>query len=263
MDVQKRENDLVLGTFGRGFYILDDYSPLRKLTKESLEADAKIFPIKQALAYVESNPLGLRGVGSQGASMYAAPNPEFGATFTYLTKEKPKSAKEERQEKEKKAKEEGLDIDYPTYEAFVAEDNYEAAYLLFVVKDAAGTEVRKLKKPSSKGIQRVTWNLRYPPTTPIRTDEPKVGRYSNPNEGPLAIPGPYTVELWQADNGVLTQLVEPTAFEVIPLENSSLDRQTQANIAFKKQVQELRRKMQGSDNEHKELDVRLKHIKAA
>lgn len=263
MAIQKRENDLVLGTFGRGFYILDDYSPLRKLTKEALDKEANIFPIKQSLTYVESNPLGLRGTGSQGASLYAAPNPEFGATFTYFVKEKPKSPKEQRQEKEKKAKEDGVDIDYPSYEEFVAEDTYEKAYLLFIIKDASGNEVRKIKKPASAGIQRVTWNLRYPPTTPIKTKVAKVGRYSNPNEGPLALPGNYTVELWQADNGVLKKLVDPTKFEVVPLENSSLDRQTAANVAFKRQVQELRRKILGSNNEQGELDKRLKHIKKA
>jgi photosystem II stability/assembly factor-like uncharacterized protein len=261
MAIQKRENDLVLGTFGRGFYILDDYSSLRKLTKKSLEADAKIFPIKESLAYVESNPLGLRGVGSQGASMYTAPNPEFGATFTYYVKEKPKSPKEQRQEKEKKAKEDGADIDYPSYEDFVAEDRYEKAFLLFIVKDESGNEVRKIKKSASEGIQRATWNLRYPATTPIRTKEAKVGRYSNPNEGPLAIPGNYTVELWQADNGVLEKLSEPTNFKVIALENSSLDRQTEANIAFKREVQELRRRIRGSNQEQGELNKRLKHIK--
>ncbi len=263
MAIQKRENDLVLGTFGRGFYILDDYSPLRKLKKEDLDKDAKIFPIKKSLAYVESNPLGLRGVASQGASMYAAPNPEFGATFTYYVKEKPKSPKEQRQEKEKKAKEDKVDIDYPTYDDFVAEDNFEVAYLLFIIKDASGNEIRKIKKPATKGIQRTSWNLRYPPTTPIRTDTVKVGRYNIQNEGPLAIPGNYTVELWQADNGVLKKLVEPTAFEVIPMENSSLDRQTESNIAFKRQVQELRRKIRGSTNEQGELDKRLKHVKKA
>lgn len=263
MAIQKRENDLVLGTFGRGFYILDDYTPLRKLAKEDLDADAKIFPVKRSLAYIESNPLGLKGVGGQGASMYAAPNPDFGATFTYYVKEQPKSPKEARQEEEKKAKEAGDDIDYPSYEEFVAEDTYEKAYLLFVVKDDAGNEVRKLRYPTSEGIQRVSWNLRYPPSTPIRTDTAKVGRYSSANEGPLAIPGNYTVELWQADNGKLTKLVEPTAFEVVALENSSLARQTEANLAFKKEVQELRRRIQGSGKEQGELDDRLKHIKQA
>ncbi|WP_306640338.1 WD40/YVTN/BNR-like repeat-containing protein [Sanyastnella coralliicola] len=263
MAIQKRENDLVLGTFGRGFYVLDDYSPLRNLTEESLETDAKIFPIKDALAYVESNPLGLRGTGSQGASMYAAPNPEFGATFTYFVKEAPKSPKAQRQEKEKEDKEAGRTIDYPSYEDFVAEDNYEDAYLLFLIKDAAGSEVRKIKRSASTGVQRVTWNLRYPATTPIRTSSGEVGRYSNPDEGPLVLPGTYTVEIWMADNGVFTSLAAPESFEVKALENSTLDRQTEANIAFKKEVQELRRRMRGSLNEHSDLDNRLRHIKAA
>lgn len=263
MAIQKRENDLVLGTFGRGFYVLDDYTPLRKLSKEVMDQDAAIFPIKTALAYVESNPLGLRGVGSQGASMYAAPNPEFGATFTYYVKESPKSPKALRQEKEQEAKDAGRAIDYPTYEEFVLEDTYESAYLLFVVKDADGNEVRKMKRPAATGVQRATWNLRYPATSPIELSQGEVGRYSNPNEGPLALPGKYTVELWQADNGVFTPLVEATSFEVKALENSSLDRQTVANIAFKREVQELRRKLLGSDNQHGELDGRLRHIKTA
>ncbi len=263
MAIQKRENDLVLGTFGRGFYILDDYSALRNLNKETLNQEAKIFPIKPSLAYVETNPLGLRGVGSQGASMYAASNPEFGATFTYYTKEKLKSPKELRAEKEKKAKKEGKDIDYPNYEDFVIEDTYEEAYLLFIVKDASGNEVRKIKKPTSEGIQRVNWNLRYPPATPIQTKAVKVSRYSIPNEGPLVIPGNYTVELWQADNGVIKKMVDPTTFEVKALENSSLERQTVSNIAFKKQVQELRRRIQGSNKEQDELDKRVKYIKQA
>lgn len=263
MAIQKRENDLVLGTFGRGFYILDDYSPLRNLVQEDLNQQATIFPIKTALEYVESNPLGLRGVGSQGASMYAAANPAFGATFTYFVKEKIKSPTELRREAEKKARKAGADIDYPSLASLVEEDNYESAYLLFIVRDEQGREVRKIKAGAQKGVQRLHWNLRYPPTTPIRLAEGKTGRYSNPNEGPLVLPGKYSVEMWQAENGVLTKLVEPTAFVVEALENSSLDRQTDENIAFKKEVQELRRRMQGSSKEKSELDERLKYIKSA
>lgn len=263
MAIQKRENDLVLGTFGRGFYVLDDYTALRKLVKSDLDNQAMIFPVKPALAYIESNPLGLRGTGSQGANLYAAPNPEFGATFTYFVNEKPKSPKELRQEKEKKAAKEGKEISYPSYNDFVAEDTYEKAFLLFVIKDANGNEVRKIRKKAGTGIQRVTWNLRYPPSTPIQIKSRAPGRYSNPNEGPLVMAGKYSVELWQSNNGILTKLVEPTDFEVKALENSSLARQTVANIAFKKQVQELRRKMLGSSREFSSLNARLKHIKHA
>lgn len=261
--VQRRENDLVLATFGRGFYVLDDYSPLRNVSEDNMAKDAIIFPIRAAWQYIEKNPLGLRGVGSQGASYYAAANPPFGVTFTYYLKESPKSPKDKRQEKEAEAKKNGSDIEYPSYEDFVAEDNYESAYLLFIIRDAAGNEVRKIKTGASKGMNRITWNLRYPSTTPIQLKDRSVGRYSNPDEGPLVLPGKYTVEMHLADNGVFTKMTEPESFEVKPLENSSLARQTEANIAFKQELSELRREFRGVASQLGELDERLKYIKAA
>lgn len=261
--VQRRENDLVLASFGRSFYVLDDYSPLRTLNKEIAEKEAHMFPIKTALEYVESNPLGLRGIGSQGASHYAAPNPAFGATFTYYLKDAPKSLKKQRQIEEKKVKKEGGDIDYPSYDEFVAEDTYEKAYLLFVIRDASGNAIRKIKTGASKGINRVTWNLRLPTTTPVRKNSGEVGRYSYPDEGPLALPGTYTVEMYLSDNGEIKKMTEPESFKVIPLENSSLDRQTDDNLAFKNELSELRRRFRGTGNQVGEMDDRLSHIKAA
>ena len=261
--VQQRENDLVLASFGRSFYVLDDYSPLRDLSEEMLEKDATIFPIKNGLQYIETNPLGLRGTGSQGASHYAANNPPFGVTFTYYVKEGPSSLKDKRQEKEKKAKEDGVDITYPTYEEFVAEDNYEEAYLIFIIKDAAGNEINKLKTGVSSGINRISWNMRYPSATPVKLSKGKTGRYSNPNNGPFVLPGKYSVELHQIENGKITKLVDPTSFEIKTLENSTLARQTEANIAFKKDLSDLRRKYRGSYKMLSELEERLKYVKAA
>src|SRR6266436_5111399 len=80
--IQKRENDLVVGTFGRGFYILDNYTPLRLLKPEMLKQDGLLFPVKEALMYIQSQPLGGRGKSFQGESFYTADNPPFGATFT-------------------------------------------------------------------------------------------------------------------------------------------------------------------------------------
>jgi len=261
--IQQRENDLVLATFGRSFYVLDDYSPLRSLTEENLEKEAMIFPVKKALQYIESNPLGLRGTGSQGASHYAASNPPFGATFTFYVKDKPKSPKAIRQEKEKKAKEDGVDITYPTYEDFVAEDNHEDAYLMFVIKDAEGNEVNRFKSSYSTGIKRVNWNLRYPSMTPVKLSKGKVGRYSSPDNGPFVLPGKYTVELHEYNDGKFSKLVDAQPFEVEALENSSLERQTEANLAFKKDLAELRRQLRGSDKILDEMQNRLKYVKAA
>jgi photosystem II stability/assembly factor-like uncharacterized protein len=261
--IQERENDLVLGTFGRSFYVLDDYSPLRTLSEDFTEKDAAMFPIKTALQYVESNPLGLRGTGSQGASHYAAKNPKFGATFTYYLKETPKSLKAQRQEKEKEAKKDGGSITYPTYEEFVAEDNYEDAYLLFVIKDDAGNEVNRFKSKASKGINRVNWNLRYPGSAPVKLNKGKVGRYSSPERGYLVTPGKYTVEMYMADNGEISKLIEPSSFEVKALENSSLARQTEANVKFKKEVAELKRQVWGTSKQIGEMNERLNYIKSA
>jgi photosystem II stability/assembly factor-like uncharacterized protein len=261
--IQRRENDLVIASFGRSFYVLDNYAPLRELNADLLETNAHIFDIKKALLYVESNPLGLRGTGSQGASHYAAANPAFGATFTYYLKESPKSPKQQRQDAEKKATDDGADIDYPSYEDFVAEDNYEEAYLLFIIRDKSGNEVRKIKAGAGAGMKRVTWNLRYPSTTPIRKSQGAVGRYSYPDEGPLVLPGTYTVELYLSENGAFTKLTEPESFEVEALENSSLARQSEESLAFKQDLSELRRRMRGTANQSGELEERLAHIKAA
>lgn len=261
--IQQRENDLVLASFGRGFYVLDDYSPLRKVSTEMLKEEAKIFPVKNALQYIESNPLGGKGTSSMGASLYAAKNPDFGVTFTYYVKEKPKSPTDERREAEKKAKEAGDDIDYPTYEEFVAEDRYQDPYLLFVIKDLDGAEVQRIKTGVNTGINRVTWNMRYPATTPIRLQKEKVGRYSMPSQGPLVLPSRYTVELYQWNEGNIKKVADAVPFEIKALENSSLARQTKENMSFKRELAELRRQFRGTYGSYSELKERLKFVKAA
>src|SRR5499433_1648533 len=74
--VHRRENDLVLATFGRGFYVLDDYSPMRGASAETLAQESNLFPVKDALMYVRSS---VNFSGSQGASFFTAPNPPYGA----------------------------------------------------------------------------------------------------------------------------------------------------------------------------------------
>ncbi|MCH2234862.1 MAG: glycosyl hydrolase [Crocinitomicaceae bacterium] len=261
--IQRRENDLVLATFGRGFYVLDDYSPLRHITEEAMNQPAMIFPIKDGLEYIQSNPLGLRGVGSQGAGFYSAENPTFGVTFTYFIKDGITSPKDERIADQNQRIEDGLDIEYPSYEDFVAEDNYEDPFVLFVIKDELGNEVRKIKGGLATGINRVSWNLRYPTTTPLSLRAGEVGRYSNADEGPLVLPGKYTVELYLNNNGAFSQLVTATPFNVKTLENSSLARQSEEVLAFKTKLSELRRKMRGTGNEISEYSNRLKYIRQA
>ena len=101
--IQQRENDVVLGTFGRGFYILDDYTPLRFLTEETLARDAHIFPVKDAPMFVQDFPLGTLGSrekGFQGESYFTVPNPSVAATFTYYIKDSFQTLEAKRKEKE-------------------------------------------------------------------------------------------------------------------------------------------------------------------
>ena len=85
LEIQRRENDLVVGTFGRGIYILDDYSALRTGSRESKEAT--LFPVRDTWLYVQGDLWDAREKGSMGSAFFTAPNPPFGAVFTYYMRD--------------------------------------------------------------------------------------------------------------------------------------------------------------------------------
>ena len=262
--IQRRENDLVLASFGRSFYVLDDYTPLRSIEQSTLDKAAHIFPIKDALLYVESNPLGLKGVGSQGESMYTASNPPVGAVFTFYMKESIQTLQEQRRENEKALIKEGKAISYPSKDEILAEEKEESPYLLFIIKDSNGDEVKRMKQGVSGGMRRVVWNFRYNTTTPVKINESPVGRYSSPDDGFLALPGTYTVEVHKSINGKLSQLLEPQSFEVKMLNNRTLpDKNLQDLNSFYKTLSDVRRRVRGSSNQLGELSRRVEHIDAA
>ena len=175
LEIQRRENDLAVGTFGRGIYILDDYTPLRHATPELLARPAAILPIKKALLYVPAAPLAGRGKAFQGASFFTAPNPPFGATFTYSLKEALKPKKAARREQEQKLEREGKDVSYPGWDALKAEDREEPPTLILTVRNAAGQIVRRLNGPVSAGFHRVSWDLRWPAYRPVTTSATRRG----------------------------------------------------------------------------------------
>ncbi|MFO0953044.1 MAG: glycosyl hydrolase [Isosphaeraceae bacterium] len=166
LEIQRREVDLVVGTFGRGIYILDDYSPLRALAgpkgNEALTKPAAILPVKPALLYIPAAPMAGGERAFQGASYYTAPNPPHGATFTYHLKDSLETLKAARRKKEQALSRDGKDVSYPSWEEFKKEDREQAPEIVLTVKDAAGQVVRRLTGPASAGVHRVTWNLRLP-----------------------------------------------------------------------------------------------------
>ena len=262
MDIQQRENDLVIATFGRGFYVLDDYSALREINTQQLEKEAAIFPIKKSLVFINSTPQGGTGKSFLGESLYNAENPPIGAVFTTYLKDTYKTKKEIRKEKEKESIKLNQDIAYPTADEIRAEDSEEKPYIIYLIKDENGNEVKKIKTSPSKGISRAVWNFRYTTTTPIDINKQPPGPWESEDDGPLAQAGKYSVTLFKSLNGIISEIVAPVFFEIENLNNLSLPNEDKNSLVlFQQEVSELRRSVQGSTKLKSESENRLKHIK--
>jgi photosystem II stability/assembly factor-like uncharacterized protein len=251
--IQKRECDLVLATFGRSFYVLDDYSPLRNISQELLDKEAFIAPIKDALMYIPSSA---RQKGAQGETFFCAENPPFGATFTYYIKDAFKSKKEQRNEAEKKTREKGDIPPYPTAEQLRAESQEQAPYLIFSIADEQGNVLRTLTEPIAKGLHRIVWDLRYPDVSPVSSSQ------GNKGSGLLVMPGMYSVSLSKIYDGKETELVPPQKFTAKVLNVSTLPAQDRREmVAFQRKVAELQRVVLGAQRSAQELKTRLGVIK--
>jgi photosystem II stability/assembly factor-like uncharacterized protein len=263
LEIQRRENDLVVGTFGRGIYILDDYSPLRDVSEALLEREATLFPVKKTWMFIPVAPLGLPS--SQGDSYYAAPNPPFGAVFTYYLKEEIKNLKDTRRDEEKKIEEEDGTPDYPTWDALRREAREEKPAIILTVSDDQGNVMRRLTGPVKAGFQRIAWDLRFPPSEPVRLKPPEVvNPWDDPPRGPVVAPGRYTVSLAKRVDGATTALGEPQSFETVPLGLPTLAaRDREELVAFQKKVARLLRAVLGARKVVDEAQVRIDHLKKA
>lgn len=191
MAVQKRENDLVLATFGRGFYVLDDYSPLREITSQTLLDEAHLFPLRDAYLF---NPIGLAPAGTAGigamAGNWTTPNPPYGAVLTYNLKDAlPNDAK-----------------------------------LVITIADDGGHHVRRLELDKQTGLHRVAWNLRSDPPPPGSTagqgrgsGAGGSGGRGGPPQGPLVAPGRYRATLGKLVGDSVTAIGPSQSFTVIPI----------------------------------------------
>ena len=261
--IQARENDLALATFGRGFYLLDDYSPLRTVTTDLLEEEATLFSVKRAWMYVERSPWGGREKGAMGDSFFTAPNPPFGAVFTYYLKDSLETRKATRQREEREAEEEGGVIAYPGWDELRAEDREEEPAIVLTVSDEAGNVIRHLTGPTSSGFHRLAWDLRLPSPNPTSL-QPSSGGFGGPPRGPMALPGTYTVSLAERIDGVMTSIGEPQTFETVPLGTATLPAEDrEALLDFQQQTARLQRAVLGAVRAVDETQSRLDLIKKA
>jgi photosystem II stability/assembly factor-like uncharacterized protein len=267
MVMQAREGDLVIATFGRGFYVLDDISALRQIKTESVEHVAALFPVKDSLLYIERRPLGSLGghrKAFQGDAFYTAENPPYGAVFTAYLKEKLKTKKEKRHDAEKEAAKKNQTLPYPTHDELRAEAEEAKPELYFMVYDETGAPIRRVEGSIEAGFQRVAWDLRYPAAS-VREhadefgDSPSVGE-----QGPLVISGAYSVRMFQKVGGVVTELAGAQNFKVVTEGAASMtaaDRSAQEG--FQRKVARLYRAVSGALHTSDEVEARLKAIRAA
>lgn len=262
--IQKREDDLVVATFGRGLYVLDDLSSLRGLTPAVLASPAALLPVRRAPLFVEASPLGGSGVGWQGAQFYAAPNPPYGAVFTYYLKDEIQTRRARRQAAEKEAARAGRDVPYPPWDSLKAEDREDPPAIVLAVTDAEGRVVRRLLGPVTAGTHRVAWDLRYPPPDPPRLRTDTTGTAEDVGaapRGPYVVPGTYRVSLAMRVDGVLTPLGEPQAFEVYPLDGPGV--RPPEVLAFQQQVWALMRAVLGANAAATEAMNRIQALERA
>jgi len=246
--IQTRENDLVGATFGRSFYVLDDYSPLRSVTADMLRTGSVMFPVRRAHWYLPKRPHSCTAVGcvdSQGDAYFVSPNPPFGAVFTYYLAEARKSQKEQRQDQEKDLAGANENVIFPDWDRLNEEALEDDPAIIFTVTDIDGIVIRHIEAPADAGFQRVNWDLRYPDVSPWVPEEER-----NPNgsgAGVLAAPGTYKVNMYERIDGVVTALGQAQTFEVESIREPTLAGSSQQErIAFQRRVDEMRRAIDGS-----------------
>jgi photosystem II stability/assembly factor-like uncharacterized protein len=260
--IQRRENDLVGATFGRSFFIFDDYTPLREVSEEMLAQEAELFPIREAKWYIPRRPFGRGEKGSQGDDFFNGANPPFGAVFTYYLAESSKTSKQQRQEREKEIAAEGGDTPYPGWDALREEELEEEPAVLLTVRDADGNVVRRITGPASAGFHRVAWDLRYPSGSPEGEEEDFFR--GGGDSGYLAAPGTYSVSLARRNAGAVADLGKSRSFEVVPLRTRGLVGAEPSAVAeFLKEVAAVERRTGGTHEVLEGAAERLESIKKA
>ncbi len=241
--IQRDMNDLALATFGRGFYILDDYSPLRELNTSLLKKEAHIFAIRDSLQYIQTGPK-----YGQGATDYHAKNPEYGATFTYFLKDSYKTKKSLRKKEEGKLFKKGEKIYIPTWDEMREEGMELSPYLVFSISDSDGNIVKKFYRKGGKGINRVNWDLSMNFNDPVKLKK-KFNPLAKQEDGFPAMPGKYNLTISKVIEGNETKIAGPVEFTTKTLNNATLPAKDRAELdKFLKKITEMSRVIQGNLN---------------
>ncbi len=228
--IHPRDNALIVGTHGRGIWILDDVGPLEALTGDAVKSQAALAPIPRAREMSTWSPQAWYGHGEA-----FSPNPEFDGVITYYLRDA------------------------------------AAGAVSIGISDAAGNAVRTLKGSTSKGLNRVTWDLRM--SSAITDDVAATltagrggrggggggGRGGGAATGPLVLPGRYKVSVKVP--GVAADLHGEMIVEGDPLANfSDADRRARQTIVMN--VYSAQKTLAAAHVAARELSAQLSELKS-
>jgi photosystem II stability/assembly factor-like uncharacterized protein len=264
--IQERENDLALATFGRGFYILDDYSPLRQVSAEVFQKDGHVFPMKPATMQAPETG---RNRGSQGEQHWMAENPADGAVITYWIREAPRTLRQRRQDAMRAAEQKKATPSYPSQAEITAEEDEEAPQTLVTISDGGGRVVRRLTAAGARGLHRVTWDLRGPAVTLPGAGGPGGGGGGGGFGGQAGLgafvqPGTYRVSLSRRVGGTTTALGEAQSVTVSAdpgVTLSAADRA--AAVEYQTNVFRLQRSFTGALEQANQMRTRTQAMRRA
>ncbi|MEO1042968.1 MAG: glycosyl hydrolase [Pseudomonadota bacterium] len=267
IEIQRRESDLVIATFGRSIYVLDDYAPLRTKMDDLSETEATSFPVRDPFIYVEGDRWGgysTEGKGDLGDAFFNAPNPPFGAVISYYLRDGYETKRDARRDEERAIEDDRGDTPYPSWDNLRAEDREIAPTIVATVRDNEGAVVRRIKGPVEPGFHQIVWDLQHAPFEPIADAE--YNHWAINDGGPLVAPGVYSVQLSKVIDREEIEIGEPQTFTVkslglSPEEATGTDRDEL--VAFQSTTAELARVVSGADEKLSELKTRVDSLRQA
>src|SRR5438445_271511 len=194
IEIQARENDLVLATHGRSIWVLDDLTPIEKMDSNVATSPLTFFPPRPAITWHLRNRR-----WSAGQKMFTAKNPPFGAILSYYLKDAvpPEAPKKDKDEKDKKDAAE----EKPKPDAKGDAAEKKEGKIKITVLDKDGKVIRELDGPGAAGVNRTNWDLRSDPPaepTPQQLEAIAAGYGFGPR-GPFVEPGEYTIKIKAGD----------------------------------------------------------------
>lgn len=221
IEIQARENDLVLATHGRSIWVLDDLTPIEKMDAKVAASDLTFFAPRAATTW----HLRTRR-WSAGQKMFTAKNPPYGAILNYYLKEampaEPAKAEKEKDDKEKK------ETAATDEKAKTEAGEKKEGKVKITVEDKAGKVIREFEGPGAAGVNRTNWDLRWnAPAEPTEEQKEAIAAgYAFGPRGTLAEPGEYTIQIHAGGKEATQKL---TVEEDVRVQISAADRAARAS----------------------------------